>query len=176
MKKVFIVFIICLSVCLNFVACENQSQQIKLNQSQQIKLNESNIDKYVNIQLVFGNVEQNISVASLLKEESKYLSCMCYVIISPKSDYSFDSANIVFTVSKNNSEVISTGVTSGWMPIGNSKYSALSGSWQQTIYLDKNGYGIGSVYFEKSGNGSHPLVSNEWFANVLTASGYITEN
>lgn len=143
------------------------------NTTETIKLNSSNVNKYINIQLVFGNVEQNISENSILKTESKYLSCMCYVIISPKADYSFDNTNITFTISKKNSLISSTSLTSTWLPKGNSQYSALSDSWQQTIYLDKNGYGIASVYFEKSGNGSHPLVSSEWEVKILTTNGSI---
>ena len=127
MKRSFIIFIMFV-FCLNFVACgyasgintieSNDTKSVKPSDTK-ITLSQSNIENYVNIQLVFGNVEQCISTDL----KSNHLSCICYVIVSPKGNYSFESASITYTISTNTSYPEQT-----WIPIGNSKYSPLSDS------------------------------------------------
>ncbi len=171
MKKAFIVFIICLSVCLNFFSCKKQNQQIYLNQS--------NINEYVNIQLVFGNVEENTYTEVVSQTQVHYLSCVCYVIVTPKSDYNFTNAKITFGIKKG---VLSD--TGAWSPKVHSIYTTVNDSGECTIQLDKNGYGVSSIYFEKKGAtligmqnvANHPLTDTQWSTTIKSASGSITEH
>jgi hypothetical protein len=171
MKKAFIVFIIFLSVCLNFVACENQSQQINLNAS--------NINEYVNIQLVFGNVEENTYTEVVSQEQVNYLSCVCYVIVTPKSNYNFTNAKITLGIKKG---LFSE--TDAWSPKVYSIYTTVKDSGECTVQLDKNGYGVSSIYFEKKGAtligmqnvANHPLTDTQWSTTIKSASGSITKH
>jgi hypothetical protein len=162
MKKVIIVLLVCMFICLNLSSCKKTEEK---------SLSQSNITDYVNIQLVFGDVVQNTFKNSSLypttQTSTTYSSCMCYVIVSPKAEYKFENASLTFNISQSLFSSYQT-----WKPIFDDD-STLLISGQETIFLDKNGYGIASVYFEATGNEHHPSISYEWKPRIINANGKI---
>ena len=147
------------------------------NQGKTVKLTSSNAKEYLNVQLVFGNVEQTTYTSVPYQTESTYLSCICYVVVTPKSDYNFQNANLTVTIDGGllaNSQ--------DWTPKSYLLVSTVD-TGKCTIYLDKNGYGVASIYFEKKGDtiglsstvSSHPMIESSWSPNIESAQGSIVK-
>lgn len=164
MKKVFSFAMIFLLV-FSLASCAAQSEQTE-------SITTSNIKNYVNIQLVFGNVEQIIredddKQSSLIISSDRYLSCVCYVYVSPKSEYKFQNATVTFTIPP-------VGNLFNWSISGGKTTNSISNKWEETIYLDKEGYGVTSLKFYKNGDTGHPLDS-EWEVKIIKATGNVSE-
>ena len=170
MKKALSVLLV-VSLLFCFASCNRETT---------VKLTASNAKEYVNVQLVFGNVEQTTYtfVHYPTESESTYLSCVCYVIVTPKSNYNFENANLTVTIDNG---LLSD--SQDWTPKSYSVASAID-LGKCTIYLDKNGYGIASIYFEKKGDtvgwlsttSSHPMTESNWSPKIESAHGSVTKN
>lgn len=145
MKKTITIMLICVIIWSNFASCGKVETVEK-------HLSSSNITDYVNIQVVFGEVT-----------ETTFTSCMCYVIVSPKGDYKFENASLSFDFNSLLQNKLK------WHPVfpNGVLYD------YATILLDKNGYGVASVYFEKSGNERHPSIVGEWKPNIFKVTGKV---
>lgn len=167
MKKIIAVFLVCILMCFSSVSCSNEK-------SEETRLSQSNITEYVNIQLVFGEVDQNTfkntSVSLQSPTSITYSTCMCYVIVSPKGEYKFENANLTINISHALQGILSS--PQEWNPVFDDGTTIL-GADNEMIYLDKNGYGIASVYFETTGNEHHPSISYKWEPKVVKASGTV---
>lgn len=159
MKRILI-FMLMLVLCFGMFGCENKKEVVELKSN--------NILDYVNIQLVFGNVEQ------IIREDDdniilsdRYLSCVCYVYVSPKAEYKFQNATVTFTIP-------AVGNLFNWSISGGKTTNSISNKWEETIYLDKEGYGVTSLKFYKNGDTGHPLDS-EWEVKIIKAAGNVSE-
>lgn len=159
MKKVFS-FVMVFLLVFSLASCADQSEAESITTS--------NIKNYVNIQLVFGNVEQIIlEDDDQLILSDRYLSCVCYVYVSPKAEYKFQNASVTFTIPP-------VGNSFNWSISGGKTTSKFSNKWEATIYLDKEGYGVTSLKFYKNGDTGHPLDS-DWEVKIVKATGNVSE-
>ena len=172
--KQLLILMLALILCLSLSGCDNDNSEIALESD--------NILDYVNIQLVFGNVEQIIyepedddsnSFPSFISSD-RYLSCMCYIYVTPKADYKFENASLTFTIPKKQSS--SSGFYVWTIDSGKTIPGLTTDKCEQTINLDKDGYGVGSIRFSKTGDTGHPLSTDEdWKVEIKDAAGKVIE-
>lgn len=182
MKKTLL-FVISIFLCLSLLGCNNSYKESEndtstISDDVSVKLDAGNISDYVNIQLVFGNVEQimyepeeETSNSIIVFEKSdRYLSCMCYIYVTPKADYNFQNASLTLTIPN---ETDTFFINKIWN-IDVAKPNDYTSRWEITILLDKDGYGMTSVRFKKDGDSGHPLsTSIDWTPEVIKASGNV---
>ena len=168
MKKIYsLILILCLAISL--FSCGSE-------ESQPITLTNTNYEDYLNVEISFGDfnvqaVEEPIGLLSNTTETNYYVNCLCYVTITPKSDYSFKDASIGFKIEKSGWEV-EYSIINPTVKIGGTKQD------YDRVYLDKDGYGVCSVLLTQKTTDAtklHPLKTSTKFTLKNNASGTVTE-
>lgn len=160
MKRI-VTLLIAVLLTISMVSCAQEPTE----------LTSKNILDYINVQLVFGNIEQcfmeNSYSGIILGDSNKettytsFISCMCYIYVSPKGNYNFENASVEIGLENDS-------FSDGWL-ISEAEDSGI----RSVVRLDKNGYGIASVHLRSKSEIDHPAGDIEY--SVIHAFGLVSK-